>query len=81
MSLKVGDKVRIIEGGLGISPQQKGETTVITEVGGIYTGGSDTYGPMPGVKAKNIYNPAYNDWVAERSFELISRNVWKGGKR
>ena len=81
MRLRIGDKVEVIKGGLGISDSRKGEVTTVTEIGGIYGSGGDMYGPMSGVKANNIYNPGFSDWVTEDSFKLISRNIWKGKKR
>ena len=61
---RVGQKVKVIQGGMGVNPNHVDEITTITETGG-------RYGDYPAVKTKDFENAAYGGWIAERSFESV----------
>ena len=60
---KVGDRVRVVVGGSGVSFLDVGKKTIVTEVGGKYAIKS-------AVKTKDFKNENYDDWIDEESFEL-----------
>ena len=75
-NFKVGDIVKVIDSGFGMSSLNKGKETIITKIGGTYDSDGD------GVKTADFKNPVYSDWIRYDMFELVKKaNEWMGGKR
>lgn len=71
MKFKVGDIVKVIRSGRGVSLENIGRKTVITEIG------RRKYNNFDAVKTRDLDNPDFEDWINEDSFVLVKKKTIK----